>query len=73
MTTASKGSIGFSGTWEFLIAPDGDLYRAPKYLPIDMQGYRQGSRFEATAIHNKKDRFAGYLALCGFDPLTIEP
>jgi hypothetical protein len=66
----SKGSIGISGLWEFIIAPNGDLYRAPTYNPIDPDGYRQGARFEATAANDHGDQFARYLRNQGFGPLT---
>lgn len=70
-TNISKGSIGFAGVWEFIVAPNGDLYRAPSYNPIDLDsGYRQGTRFEATAANNHGDNFARYLRNQGFDRLT---
>ena len=69
----SHGSLGFAGIWEFIIAPAGDLYRAPSYNPIDLNGYRQGARFEATAANNHGDDFARYLRVQGFDALRDEP
>ena len=69
----SIGSIGFSGVWEFIVAPNGDLYRAPAYNPLDVNGYRQGARFEATAVNGLSDRFARYLRVQGFDTLSNQP
>jgi hypothetical protein len=66
----SKGSIGFAGLWEFIIAPNGDLYRAPAYNPVALDGYRQGARFEATAANNHGNNFARYLRNQGFDSLA---
>lgn len=66
---SSIGSIGFAGIFEFIIH-DGALYRAPSYNPLDVNGYRQGARFEATAANNHGDNFARYLRIQGFDALT---
>jgi hypothetical protein len=69
-TGRSIGSIGFSGVWEFIISHTGDLYKAPVYSPLDLNGYRQGARFEATAANDHGDNFARYLRIQGFDTLT---
>lgn len=66
----SKGSIGISGLFEFIMAENGDLYKAPTYNPIALDGYRQGARFEATAANNHSDQFARYLRIQGFDALA---
>jgi hypothetical protein len=63
----SKGSIGYSGVWEFIVGPDFCLYRAPRHNPIDTNGYRQGARHECEP---RSDGFARYLRDQGFDPLT---
>jgi len=70
ISNRSIGSIGVSGVWEFIIGPNGDLYRAPTHNPIALDGYRQGARFEATAANNHGDRFARYLRIQGFDALN---
>ena len=41
----SKGHVAFVGQWEFIRA-DGVLYQAPRANPLDLDGYRQGARFE---------------------------
>ncbi len=69
-TGRSIGSIGFAGVWEFIIGPTGDLYRAPVYNPLDLDGYRQGARFEATVANDHGDKFARYLRVQGFETLT---
>jgi hypothetical protein len=47
-TTPSTGHIGFSGSFEYFWAANGDLYRANKNNPLDTKGYRMGARFEST-------------------------
>jgi hypothetical protein len=65
----SVGSIGIAGLFEFIVAPNGDLYKAPTYNPLDVHGYRQGARFEATAANDHSDQFARYLRNQGFEVL----
>ena len=42
----SNGSLGYANGFEYIVGPDDCLYRAPQHLPIDLQGFRQGARFE---------------------------
>jgi len=69
-TDRSKGSIGISGLFGFVVTANGDLYKAPTYNPIALDGYRQGARFEATAANDHGDQFARYLRVQGFDTLV---
>ncbi len=49
MKERSKGHQGFFGQWEYFVAADGNLFRAPHDNPLDpITGHRQGARFEAT-------------------------
>ena len=42
----SKGHVTFLGDWEFFHVADGTLCRAPRANPLDLDGWRQGARFE---------------------------
>lgn len=44
----SKGHLAFTqdGQWEFFLHPTGDIYKAPIDAPLDVNGIRQGARFE---------------------------
>jgi hypothetical protein len=43
----SNGHILFSGEWEYFTV-NGQVYRANVNNPIDIQGYRQGARWECS-------------------------
>ena len=45
----SRGSIGRIAAKELIVAPNGELYMAGLDFPLDVDGYRMGARFEATA------------------------
>lgn len=42
----SKGHVTTAHGREFFHGPDGTLYAAPEGNPLDLDGYRQGARFE---------------------------
>lgn len=46
----SKGHIAFIGPFEYFTIETGDVYRAPIENPLDIYGFRQGARFECTAV-----------------------
>ena len=50
----SRGSLGVNVDGEYF-ERDGQVYRAPRYCPLDVDGYRQGARWECTRAH--WDRF----------------
>lgn len=55
----SKGHLDYLGRFEYFVAPDGSLVRAPRDSPIDTRtGYRVGARFESMP---RKDGFEAYL------------
>lgn len=45
----SKGHLAFTqdGQWEFFLHPSGDIYKVSIDAPLDVNGIRQGARFEA--------------------------
>jgi hypothetical protein len=43
----SKNHIAFINNREYFLDEQGNLYKAPADNPLDIQGYRQGARFEA--------------------------
>ena len=47
--TESIGHLADRDGYEYMIGPDGAIYRAPLYNPMGLNGYRQGARFECTA------------------------
>jgi len=55
----SLGHVRFHEEWEFFWDLNGDLYRAPRRNPLELNGYRQGARFECVA---RKDNHRRYLA-----------
>ena len=47
VTSVSVGHVAFIGEFEFFTVEDGNLYRARKDRGLDVNGYRQGARWEA--------------------------
>ena len=46
----SKGHIAYKDGYEYFKTPSGDVYRAPRSNPLEIDtGYRSGARFESTA------------------------
>jgi len=45
----SRGHLGVINGLEYFIFENGDLYRAPFNNPIDINGWRQGARWQAPA------------------------
>jgi len=51
--TFSKNHLGIIAGLEYFTFDNGDLYRASTDNPIDVNGYRQGGRWEAPAYMAK--------------------
>lgn len=66
----SKGHLLFADKWEFLIGPDGDLYRASIAAPVmSTNGIRGGARWEAPAWQIPRLQEQG---LYPFDQQTLD-
>lgn len=47
MVETSKGHIAFKGGFYEYISYDGQIYKADATNPLDVNGYRQGMRWES--------------------------
>ena len=51
----SKGHIDFIGDREWYVQ-EGNVYAAPTYCPLDLEGYRQGGRWQCYDREPDKSR-----------------
>lgn len=68
----SRGSIGRVAAKELIVAPNGDLYLAGLDFPLDVDGYRMGARFEATAGSRERHLVHLHKVWSGYEPTPKE-